>query len=629
MSSDHPRPTSSTSSSYHLSSDLHATIPSSPPQDRGINEIPPPNPPPRSHAHGPPTFRDSYVHEGFDDHADDARSSISSTGRDPAAVYTKVNKQKTYVSQILTRPPPARPEDRTISATSTENEYLVPRPSQEDSKMHIIYSLSKSFKKKDFISSSTDTMNYVAMTEKLLGRLEELIQAHKDVRLQGIDSVFRESPFRKSHVKGPTTFSDTVPRRDGGMGSHTRIKPLTYSVAKTVLEREFGPDLFQAAKIHVRERLMADELGSRQGSKLRGWFWKSGKHHKRKRLRFFELDMTDGEIAYYARYDAELDRPINRKGVIRINSNTKVRRIGRVLEITNPDRVWKLEVNNELKSRAGGPVSSDLADRQLITWTMGIRTVTTAKVTIEEAIGVQGEADRRQWQGGFEGPGSERPVISTTSEQIFELATRAQENSAHDDVAIGSPGNLFGQSGDGKLSMADVRELLAPHEIDRDTILLDTQIGKGAFGNVFMAKWARANSFEGLEKKKVAVKSASPDVPDGLRLNMLREALIHSQIHHPHIVRLLGTCTAKMPFLIILEYMEFGSLQHYLRARRPDGVLPREMGTMLCQIASAMEYLEKQLIVHRDLAARNVLVDEDRSVKISDLGTFIRHNGNP
>ena len=107
------------------------------------------------------------------------------------------------------------------------------------------------------------------------------------------------------------------------------------------------------------------------------------------------------------------------------------------------------------------------------------------------------------------------------------------------------------------------------------------------------------------EKKTVAVKSA--DVPDNRRLDILREALIHCRIDHPHIVKLIGTCTTKMPFLIVLEYMELGSLENFLKLRRPDRVSGREMATVLVQVASAMKYLAAERIIHRDLASRNVL----------------------
>ena len=45
-----------------------------------------------------------------------------------------------------------------------------------------------------------------------------------------------------------------------------------------------------------------------------------------------------------------------------------------------------------------------------------------------------------------------------------------------------------------------------------------------------------------------------------------------------------------------------------------------EMISLLREVASGMEYLQSKGFIHRDLAARNILVDGNKSPRISDFG---------
>uniref|UniRef100_A0A3Q1I7J5 Ephrin type-A receptor 6 n=1 Tax=Anabas testudineus TaxID=64144 RepID=A0A3Q1I7J5_ANATE len=82
------------------------------------------------------------------------------------------------------------------------------------------------------------------------------------------------------------------------------------------------------------------------------------------------------------------------------------------------------------------------------------------------------------------------------------------------------------------------------------------------------------------------------------------------------IERVIG---AGRPIMIVVEYMENGALDSFLRTRDGQFTVLQLVG-MLRGIAVGMTYLSEMGYVHRDLAARNILVDASLVCKVSDFG---------
>nr|XP_054587814.1 ephrin type-A receptor 6 isoform X3 [Nothobranchius furzeri] len=152
-------------------------------------------------------------------------------------------------------------------------------------------------------------------------------------------------------------------------------------------------------------------------------------------------------------------------------------------------------------------------------------------------------------------------------------------------------------------------------EIDPSCICIDRVIGAGEFGEVCSGRLR----IPGRKDIAVAIKTLKGGYMDQQRRTFLREASIIGQFSNSNIIRLEGVVTRSRPVMIVVEYMENGGLDTFLRTRDGQFTVLQLVG-MLHGIAVGMTYLSDMGYVHRDLAARNILVDENLVCKVSDFG---------
>uniref|UniRef100_A0A8C4DCZ7 receptor protein-tyrosine kinase n=1 Tax=Dicentrarchus labrax TaxID=13489 RepID=A0A8C4DCZ7_DICLA len=152
-------------------------------------------------------------------------------------------------------------------------------------------------------------------------------------------------------------------------------------------------------------------------------------------------------------------------------------------------------------------------------------------------------------------------------------------------------------------------------EIDPSRIRIERVIGAGEFGEVCSGRLRTP----GKKEIAVAIKTLKGGYVERQRRDFLREASIMGQFDHPNIIRLEGVVTKSKPVMIVVEYMENGSLDSFLRQHDGHFTVIQLVG-MLRGIASGMKYLSDMGYVHRDLAARNILVNSNLVCKVSDFG---------
>ncbi|XP_048106176.1 ephrin type-A receptor 7 isoform X3 [Alosa alosa] len=152
-------------------------------------------------------------------------------------------------------------------------------------------------------------------------------------------------------------------------------------------------------------------------------------------------------------------------------------------------------------------------------------------------------------------------------------------------------------------------------ELDASCIKIERVIGAGEFGEVCSGRL----KLPGKRDSPVAIKTLKVGYTEKQRRDFLCEASIMGQFDHPNVVHLEGVVTRGKPVMIVIEYMENGSLDGFLRKHDGQFTVIQLVG-MLRGIAAGMRYLSDMGYVHRDLAARNILVNSNLVCKVSDFG---------
>jgi fibroblast growth factor receptor 1 len=106
-------------------------------------------------------------------------------------------------------------------------------------------------------------------------------------------------------------------------------------------------------------------------------------------------------------------------------------------------------------------------------------------------------------------------------------------------------------------------------EFPRHRLKVFNILGEGAFGQVWRCEATDIDGVEGVSE--VAVKTLKENAAEAERKDLLSELDVMKSLEpHINVVRLLGCCTEKDPIFVIIEYVNHGKLQSYLRNSRVE-----------------------------------------------------------
>ncbi|XXG48981.1 hypothetical protein AAC387_Pa02g3286 [Persea americana] len=151
-----------------------------------------------------------------------------------------------------------------------------------------------------------------------------------------------------------------------------------------------------------------------------------------------------------------------------------------------------------------------------------------------------------------------------------------------------------------------------------DFLTEENRVGVGSTGQVYRARLKGG--------KSVAVKKlwGSGPVGPAAEAGFRTEVETLARVRHGNIVKLLMCCAAEEFRLLVLEYMENGSLGEVLHGEKGGVVLDWEKRRRIAVgAAQGLAYLHHDCvpaIVHRDVKSNNILLDGEFCAKVADFG---------
>ncbi|MEJ2380814.1 MAG: HEAT repeat domain-containing protein [Gammaproteobacteria bacterium] len=158
----------------------------------------------------------------------------------------------------------------------------------------------------------------------------------------------------------------------------------------------------------------------------------------------------------------------------------------------------------------------------------------------------------------------------------------------------------------------DLAELV-PNTVLGDRYRIVRKVGKGGFGEVFLAEDMVVND-------QLILKFLHPHLSqdDNMIKRFIQELRYARKVTHENVIRIYDFITLGKSFAISMEYFPGHSLADELAGKKP---LDLQRGIQLAlEVCNGMAAAESAEVVHRDLKPANILINEHDRVKIVDYG---------
>jgi len=140
----------------------------------------------------------------------------------------------------------------------------------------------------------------------------------------------------------------------------------------------------------------------------------------------------------------------------------------------------------------------------------------------------------------------------------------------------------------------------------------------GGFSDIWMGEWSRGCSRQIVAVKVVRDVRSNADHFERLKMKLLREGKLWSQLDHPNITPFYGICFDIGPPsapCLVSPYFKNGNVAKYLE-QNPNANRMK----LVSQVVVGLKYLHGHNIIHGDIKASNVLVNDEHEAHIADFG---------
>ncbi|MCU0498155.1 MAG: serine/threonine protein kinase [Anaerolineae bacterium] len=137
-------------------------------------------------------------------------------------------------------------------------------------------------------------------------------------------------------------------------------------------------------------------------------------------------------------------------------------------------------------------------------------------------------------------------------------------------------------------------------------------IGQGGMATVYLG-------YQRDIDRQVAIKILPPH--PGMNASFVerfqQEARTVARLQHPHILQLYDYGRESDVLYFVTPYVKSGSLETWIKSR---SMSPKQIGKLVREIGSALDYAHRQGVVHRDLKPGNILIDSEGHTLLADFG---------